>query len=62
MEVLWFHLWLAAFFVKDGMEEKFVEEFNKEFKNDFLLLTKSEVLEQKIFGEGIENLKFKDFA
>lgn len=50
-----------AFFVKDGMEEKFVEEFNKEFKNDFLLLTKSEVLDRKIFGEGIENLKFKDF-
>lgn len=44
------------------MEEKFVEEFNKEFKNDFLLLKKAEVLERKIFGEGIENHKFKDFA
>ena len=46
-----------AFFIKDGMEEKFVYEFNKEFKDDFLLLSKLEIIEQEIFGNGVASLK-----
>lgn len=48
------------FFVKKEMINKFKIEFNKEFGNDFILLTKEEVINKKIFGEGIENSKFRD--
>lgn len=49
------------FFVKNGMETKFIYEFNKLFKDDFILLTKEEVLEKELFGTGNESPKFKDF-
>lgn len=37
-------------FVKEGLEEIFEEEFNKEFGDKFLLLTMQEVLEKGLFG------------
>lgn len=49
------------FFVKNGMETRFVSQFNRHFKNDFILLTKEEVLKKELFGTGNENPKFKDF-
>lgn len=48
------------FFIKPGMEERFVSEFNRRFSDKFLLLTKEEVLERKLFGEGAEHPAFRD--
>ena len=48
------------FFIKPGMEELFVSEFNRRFSDKFLLLTKEEVLERKLFGEGAEHPAFRD--
>ena len=48
------------FFIKPGMEEQFVNEFNRKFSEKFMLLTKKEVLEKKLFGEGAEHPAFRD--
>ena len=50
----------CAFYIKEGMEETFALEFNRLFQKDFLLLTKEEVINQKLFGEGIENPLFNE--
>ncbi len=39
-------------FVKEEKKAEFEREFNKEFGNDFILLTKEEVYETKLFGNG----------
>lgn len=41
-----------SFYVKPDYKEKFPEEFNKYFGEDFALFTKEEVLEKQIFGTG----------
>lgn len=46
------------FFVKDNMLENFKNEFNKLFGNGFILLSKQEVLDKKLFGNGVPNEKF----
>ena len=43
-----------AFLVKQGNEKDFVQEFNKNFGNDFYLLSKKEILDYKLFGEYAE--------
>lgn len=48
------------FFVKPGMKEQFADEFNRKFSDKFMLLTKEEVLEKKLFGEGREHESFRD--
>jgi hypothetical protein len=48
------------FFVKEGLEETFEKEFKKNFGDDFLLLTKEEVLEQQLFGPGKEHEHFRE--
>lgn len=48
------------FFIKPGMEEQFVHEFNRKFSDKFMLLTKAEVLEKKLFGDGMEHPYFFD--
>ena len=48
------------FFVKPGMEEQFVSEFNRSFSEKFRLFTKAEVLENKLFGRGTEHPAFRD--
>lgn len=48
------------FFIKPGMEEQFVNEFNRKFSDNFMLLTKEEVLKKKLFGEGREHEAFRD--
>ena len=40
----------ATFFVKEGKKEEFVQLFNKYYGQDFILLSKEEVLERKLFG------------
>lgn len=46
-------------FVKEGKENQFEQEFQKEFGDKFFLWTKEKVLESKIFGEGPEHPNFR---
>ena len=48
------------FFVKKGRKRDFVREFKKVYGDKFILLTKKEVLERKLFGTGQEHEKFRD--
>lgn len=41
-----------SFFVKEEYKNSFAREFNDKFINDYLLFTKEEVLEKKLFGPG----------
>ncbi len=45
-------------FVKEGYEKQLEQEFEKEFGDKFILLTKSEVKEKKLFGTGEEHTQF----
>ena len=47
-------------FVKEEKKEQFQREFKKEFGDKFLLWTKEEVLQRKIFGTGMEHPNFKE--
>lgn len=47
------------FFIKEEMIDKFKEEFNKLFSKDFILFSKQEVIEHKLFGGGNPHKKFK---
>lgn len=40
------------FFVKDGMHDDFKNEFNTHFKDSYMLLTREELFESKLLGEG----------
>ena len=51
----------TCFYVKEEYREKFKEEFYKAFGKDFLLFSKDEVLEKKLFGEGQAHIKFEEF-
>lgn len=42
-------------FVKDEMKNDFERAFNNAFANDFILLTKQEVYESNLFGDGIKH-------
>ena len=50
-----------SLFVKDGMKDMFAERFNKQFENDFILLTKEDALAKGIFGQGTPHPKVQDF-
>lgn len=50
-----------SFFVKDDKKEEFREEFLKYFEDDFMLLTKEDVLKSDIFGNGDSHPKFETF-
>lgn len=48
------------FFVKEGFEKQFEAEFEKNFQHEFLLLTRAEVMEKKLFGTGQEHEKLDE--
>lgn len=50
-----------TFFVKEGMQDIFVERFNLHFGNKYTLLSKDDVLSEGIFGSGTPHAKFDDF-
>lgn len=50
----------CAFWVKEENRALFVSQFNKLFSNDFLLLSKQEVLNMNLFGTGKNHHNFKD--
>lgn len=47
-------------FVKEGKRVQFEREFQREFGDKFLLWTKEEVLERKLFGMGKEHPDFRE--
>ena len=53
---------VLTFWVKENMKKTFVERFNKEFKEEFWLMTKEEFLNQYHFlGFGDKHYKIDDF-
>lgn len=46
--------------VKEGKNEEFVKLFNEYFGSDFILKRKDEILDIKLFGDGIEHPLFRD--
>jgi predicted AlkP superfamily pyrophosphatase or phosphodiesterase len=51
----------ACFYVKEKYKGGFREQFYKAFGEEFLLLSKDEVIEQKLFGDGKLHPKFEEF-
>lgn len=47
-------------FVKPELRQQFEEEFNKYFGKSFVLMTRQEVLESRIFGTGKDHACFRD--
>ncbi len=50
----------VSFKIKDNCKEKFIEEFNKNFGNDFKLYSKQEIIDSHLFGDGDEHELFED--
>jgi hypothetical protein len=50
----------ASFWVKKGMKREFKEKFKKYFSEDFILFTKKEVIDKKLFGDGKYHENFED--
>lgn len=50
-----------AFHVKDDMEQEFKEAFLKHFKDSFMLLSRQEVMDGKLFGDGEVHPRFSEF-
>lgn len=48
------------FYVKEEFLDIFPKEFNKIFGNDFILMSKSEILEKGLFGQGEKNKRIDD--
>ena len=46
--------------IKQGKQKEFEKLFNKYFKNDFILYTKEEVIKNRLFGPGKNNIYFED--
>lgn len=42
-----------SFFIKPGMESRFETAFEKHFGDCYLLLSKAQVLDKRLFGEGV---------
>ena len=51
----------VAFWVKEDKKEKFEKLFNDKFSDDFILLSKKEVLEKHLLGYGNKHRKVDDF-
>lgn len=47
-----------SLFVKEGLQQQFESVFNKYFGDKFILLTKEQVKEKKLFGPGQEHSQF----
>lgn len=51
----------VTFWVKENMRDVFVTRFNKEFSEEFWLLTREEFLEKNLLGFGNKHYKIDDF-
>ena len=52
---------MISFFVKEEKKNIFEKEFNKLFKEKYILYSKEEFLKSKLMGEGIQHKKIDDF-
>lgn len=52
---------IVAFWVKEDKREEFEKLFKENFSNEFLLLSKEEVLEKHLLGYGVKHKKVDDF-
>lgn len=52
---------VVSFWVKENMKDIFVQRFNKEFGEEFWLMTKEEFLEKNFLGVGEKHPKIDDF-
>ena len=50
----------CSFKIKRGKKKQFVEQFQRNFSKDFLLFSKEEVIQKKLFGLGKNNLHFQE--
>ena len=48
----------VSFRVKDGFKNEFLHELKSVLKDDFIILSKKEVIDKKLFGTGKENKYF----
>lgn len=48
------------FFIKEEKKKQFIELFNKYFGNDFDIYPMEEIIDSKLFGDGVENEIFRD--
>lgn len=55
---IWLEGRMSSFKIKKGKEKEFKDLFNKYFKEDFILKTKEEVINEKLFGDGIPHKYF----
>jgi hypothetical protein len=51
----------TAFYIKEEYTDDFSAEFLKNFGEDFILYSREEVIEKKLFGSGKMHPKFEDF-
>jgi predicted AlkP superfamily pyrophosphatase or phosphodiesterase len=52
----------TAFYVKEAYMEDFPHVFKQIFGNDFILYTKDELKQNKLFGDGVLHVKFDEFV
>lgn len=52
----------VSFFIKSEMKKIFEERFNHLFGEDFILLTKQEVFDKQLLGQGLSHKKTNDFV
>lgn len=52
---------VVGFWVREDMKSEFVERFNREFKDEFLLMTREEFLRKNMLGFGEKHPKIDDF-
>lgn len=51
----------CSLLVKENKEKEFIDIYNKFLKDDFLLVTKEQIIKDKLFGDGNKHFKFDDF-
>ncbi len=51
----------CAFFIKEGRKEEFQREFKALYEDDFILLSKEQVLRSHLFGDGQNHERFVEF-
>ena len=57
---VWIEGRMCSFKVKEGMHDTFVKLFNEYFGNEFILKSKKEIIDEKLFGTGEEHKLFRD--
>ena len=56
---IWIEGRMCSFKIKEGKEKDFEELFNRYFCDNFILKTKEEVINEKLFGDGTPNKYFE---